>query len=288
MGHQVTLVTAISAALSIAFVPSSGLAWAHAGAPAPSPAEVERARVLDENARQLYDEGAYEGAIVAWTRAYELTEYNNLLYNISMAYDRAGDFARALEYLDRYRALASPEERPQLERRKKSLKARLAKQEKDAAAAAEAQIDEDEPTSPPADDLASPDPGADTGTPPPAPELPRLFTPTAWALTAVSAVGFGLGIGFGAASLSATKRAEDGCTDAGGDTFCSTAVEGDVAKARRHAIVADVGIAVGAVSAVVVVALVAVQAKRRKQARGVALAPAIFRDGAGLGVATRF
>jgi tetratricopeptide (TPR) repeat protein len=254
---------------------------AHAHALAPSPDDVERARVLDENARQLYDEGAYEGAILAWKKAYELTEYNNLLYNISMAYDRAGDFEKALEYLDRYRALASPEERPQLERKKKSLKARLDKQKKDAEAAAAAEADADDP----AEDTPPPPPEEATDTGAPEAKPPRLFTPAAWALTGVGALGFGLGIGFGAASLAATRRAKDGCT---GDGLCSTNVKSEVARARQNAIVADVGIAIGAVCTVAVVALVAVQAKKRKQARAAAMAPVILPGGAGVGVAARF
>jgi hypothetical protein len=52
--------------------------------------------------------------------------------------------------------------------------------------------------------------------------------------------------------------------------------------------VADVGIAIGAVCTVAVVALVAVQAKKRKQVRAAAMAPVILPGGAGVGVAARF
>lgn len=277
----------------VAGAPVTALAAGSASVLAPSERDIERARVLDENARQLYDEGAYEGAIVAWKKAYELTEYNNLLYNISMAYDRAGDFEKALEYLDRYRALAAPEERAQLARRKKSLEARLQKQkETQEAEAAKAEADASGDA---AEAGSDPGAGALEADPAPAPaKPPPLFTPAAWALTGVGALGFGLGIGFGAASLAATRRAEGGCTEAGGDTYCSTGVKTDIAKARRNAIVADVSLGVGAVCTIVVVALVAVQARKRKaarnEARGMALAPTILRGGAGLGLglAARF
>ena len=44
-----------------------------------------RAKELYRNGERLYEEGLYEDAVVAWERAYELSERPLLLYNIANA-----------------------------------------------------------------------------------------------------------------------------------------------------------------------------------------------------------
>lgn len=234
---------------------------------APSESEVERARELYENGRRLFEEGSYEGAILAFERAYELSGEGNLLYNIALAYDRLEQFDRAIEYLDRYRGLAPASERDELRRRRDSLQKRLEKQRARAAEAGErVQDGGDEDTSDDTSEPAFAPIASDTPEPTPsAPRRSRIYGPAAWGLTATAAVGFAIGIGFGVGSVTRANDAQDECIDG----LCPTAARADVDASRRHAIVADVGFAVGALAAIGVVTVVAVKAVRAKREREV-------------------
>ncbi|MCA9707470.1 MAG: tetratricopeptide repeat protein [Myxococcales bacterium] len=270
---------------------STLVAVAVAGAAMPSPAgaepsaeDIERARELYENGVSLFEEGSYQGAVLAFQRAYELSEDNNLLYNIALAYDRLGEFERAIEYLDRYRALAPKSERAELERRKKSLVKRLEKQQETEAGAPEP--DDDEPT----DDAPTDDePTDDEITPPPAsPRDDRQFPPAAGALLGTAVVGLGLGIGFGVSSLRHSRSAEQGCTGAGDDLYCLSSSGDDLRRGRTHGIVADVSFAVGAAATVGMVIVLALAARKRKRSGDTALVPVPARAGGGLALARRF
>jgi tetratricopeptide (TPR) repeat protein len=228
----------------------------------PSEADIERARVLYDNGRTLYAEGSWDGAILAFEQAYELSGDINLLYNISLCHDRKGDYAQAIEYLDRYRALAPEEERGKLEERRAVLEARLSKQREDEAAAAaaepEPELDDTEPQPQRDDDRSK----------------PRVFGPAAAALTAVAVAGWAVGIGFGVSSLQGTRAAEDGC----GDGLCMDAVRDDVRRSRTHAIGADVGFAIGAAATLALVVVIAVKAVRiKKETPRVSATPGGFR-----------
>jgi tetratricopeptide (TPR) repeat protein len=227
-------------AVSVAGSPSHALAG-------PSPAEIERARVLYDNGRTLYAEGSWDGAIIAFEQAFELSGDINLLYNISLCHDRKGDYEQAIVYLDRYRALAPEDERSKLEQRRAELEARLQKQREAAATPAKTTEDEVKPPPPRA----------------PAEDAPRerVFGPTAIALTTVAVAGWAIGIGFGASSLQGTRAAEDGC----GDGLCMDVVRQDVKRSRSHAIGADVGFAIGAAATVALVVVLAVKAARLKK-----------------------
>jgi tetratricopeptide (TPR) repeat protein len=238
----------------------------HAREPEPTQTDIDRARELYDNGRRLYEEGSYGGAIVAFERAYELSADNNLLYNISLAYDRLESFEQALAFLDRYRALAPADEQDALERRKQSLLVRLEKQREDRARDASAPAPEP-PASPPA--------VAPTGVDAPAPRRARVVPPVAWAMLGVAGSGLAVGTGFGAASLVRTRAGEDGCVDTGSGLTCSAAARDDARKSRRFAIAADVSFAIGAAAAIAFVTLVGVAvARHRKGKRDAALAPA--------------
>ena len=224
---------------------------------APSPAEIERARELYDNGRTLYEEGSWDGAILAFEASFELSGDINLLYNISLAYDRKGDYEKAIEYLDRYRAMAPEGERAKLEHRREVLEARLQKKKDEQTATQETK--RDPPSKPP------PKPPPDT--PQDKPVDDRLFGPAAWTLTAVGIAGYAVGIGFGASSLSRTNAAQDQCADGNGPVLCMDAARDDVRRSKNHAIGADVGFAIGAAATVAVIVIVAVKASRRKKAR---------------------
>jgi tetratricopeptide (TPR) repeat protein len=228
----------------------------HAG---PSPADIERARELYDNGRTLYEEGSWDGAILAFEAAFELSADINLLYNISLAYDRKGDYQQAIAYLDRYRALAAEDERSKLEHRRKVLEARLKKQ-KDEEAKREAETpDLEEPDQPPE---PQPPPGQKDE-----PERERLFGPGAWALTGIGIAGYAVGIGLGASSLTRTRAAQTQCADGNGPVLCMDTARPDVRRAKNHAIGADVGFAVGAAATLAVIIIVAVKASRRKKSQ---------------------
>ena len=232
----------------------------------PTPKDMARAKELYDNGKGLYQEGSYEGAAFAFEEAYKLSGDINVLYNVSLAYDRAGDFEKALRFLEYYRALAPEGERAALTQKVESLKIRLEKQ-KEAEAEGEGEGDADaEPDEP--DPPATPPPattgGEDTG--PTDDGLPKVFTPVVGVLAGVGALGFGLGIGFGASSLGRTRAAEDGCSDG----LCDVQTQGDLDKARNRALVADISIGVGAAATVAMAALLIVNAVKRKKAKAAA------------------
>jgi tetratricopeptide (TPR) repeat protein len=53
------------------------------------------------------DDGAYAEAIAGYHASYEISRNPALLYNIGSAYERLGDFPRALAYLEQFSAVAS-------------------------------------------------------------------------------------------------------------------------------------------------------------------------------------
>lgn len=93
---------------------------------APSDADLAQARTFYENGEQLYKEGRYADASVAFEESYRLSERPELLYNLAACEERLGNLQGALDHLNRYRVYASPDEREALERRIVNLERRLA------------------------------------------------------------------------------------------------------------------------------------------------------------------
>lgn len=247
----------------------------------PSAEDIERARELYDNGVALYEEGSYQGAAMAFQRAYELSEDNNLLYNIALAYDRMDEFEKAIEYLDRYRALAPQSERAELERRKKSLVTRLERQrDGETSGEPEPASSDDE-----LDDAVIPAPASDTPPPPARPE--RRVPPAAWALSATAAVGLGVGIGFGATSLQASRSGREGCTEAGDALYCQSTSGPELQRSRTLALVSDISFAVAGAAAVGAIVVLVLHA-RRKKAGQLAVAPMTWPGGAGMTLARRF
>jgi tetratricopeptide (TPR) repeat protein len=85
----------------------------------------QQARVLYQNGTELFDEGRYVDAIAAWEMAYVLSPRPLLLVNMASAFERLGDNVAALDKLYRYKAYAPVAERPTIERRIRSLEARM-------------------------------------------------------------------------------------------------------------------------------------------------------------------
>lgn len=86
----------------------------------------KRAMELYQNGAELYQEGRYEDAIVAFQEARKVNPHPALLFNIANAYERLAQFEEALDYLNQYRAFAPAEQRETIARRIRNLEKRLA------------------------------------------------------------------------------------------------------------------------------------------------------------------
>lgn len=250
-------------------------AWAGNGQPEAAPkadslsetdvpaSEADKARELAQNGRSLYWNGDYRQAIEAFTEAYELVADPNLLYNISAAYEKLGEYDQALSYLDRYAPEAPEEEKDAIAARRRELEA----------AKAEATKEPDPGPGPLPDDPADPDgpegptdPGTieptDTGF-----ERPKVMGGLGWALVGVAGAGLAVGAGFGIASLSQSKRGRDECFDDGGDLRCPSSARSPLEAARRDAIIADVGFGVAVLATAAALTVMGIRLRARKRAQ---------------------
>ena len=69
-------------------------------------ADARAAKAHYEKAQGLYDQGAYDEAIVEYREAYRLKPHPNTLYNIAQAYERLLDYAQSVIWFERYLAEA--------------------------------------------------------------------------------------------------------------------------------------------------------------------------------------
>src|SRR5215475_9329237 len=94
------------------FLLAGGVAWA-----GPSDADIEAAKKHYQSGAQSYEAGAYDDAIKEFHEAYRLSKAPALLYNLSQAYEKKGDYAGARDYLKRYidSGNAEESEMPQLQ-----------------------------------------------------------------------------------------------------------------------------------------------------------------------------
>jgi tetratricopeptide (TPR) repeat protein len=272
--------------LGLAFAPLRVSAQA-AAAPAgdEKAANLKRAEELYRNGERLYTEGSYESAILAFQESYELSKEPQLLYNIGNAYERLGDFANSRRYLDQYRAFAPEKEREALSRRIQALDQRQReKEQKEREAAAANQ--QNPPANPQTTPVTSTDPKPTDDKPPP--KKDRIYGPAAIALTAGVVVGLGLLVGFGVKASSQKKQALDQCMDAGDGRFCSDAGQAALDGRKTSALIADIGIAVAAASAIGLVTVIALKARKKPAEQRARLSPYGNTRGAGLQLSVRF
>lgn len=157
----------------------------------------ERARVLYENGSILYEEGAYEGAIVAFQKAYELSGKLELQYNIANCLERLGRWAEARDALNLYRAVAPVEERDRLLRRLESLEQRIR-------AAEAAPVPTPAVVTPPEPQVTEPAPPVEL-----TPSKQRPMWPVLGAGLGTVALGGGMAIGGWAASRGALEAGNE-------------------------------------------------------------------------------
>lgn len=226
---------------------------AGAAEPPATPADptTERARQLFENGRALYAEGEYEGAIEAWNAAYELSKLPDLLFNVSSAYEKLGDYAAAIDALNRYRVFATPEEGETITRKLRALEARLA-------------------TEP------APEPQPVTEAPPEERERPDRETShrIRWAPISVVVLGTATAVAAGAVGLRATGARADileTCVDTQGGLLCPASVDPTMDLYRSLGTVASIGLATGGAIALTGLGVLVFSDPTGETTRGVAL-----------------
>jgi len=77
---------------------------AFADKPAPTEAQKAEARARYDRGLKLYDQGAFEAALVEMKRAYELAPAFKILYNLGLIYRQLNDHAAALDAFNQYLA----------------------------------------------------------------------------------------------------------------------------------------------------------------------------------------
>lgn len=197
------------------------------------------ARAHFEAGSLYFERGDYGEAIAEFSRAYEISQRTELLYNLYLAYERDGQLANAIDALSRYLdAIGEIENRDTLTARLANLRRRASgttAPSTEPTDGSEPRIDSDADTT-----TRDPDPSTDPdGDDPPASDSGRSRTPTFVALGVAGAGIASFGIAGGLALAKDRSLASSCGRDAG--RTCSA---DEVAPLRRRTIAADVGAAI--------------------------------------------
>jgi tetratricopeptide (TPR) repeat protein len=205
-----------------------------------------RAKQLFINGSDLYKEGRYEEALIAWEEAYRLSDRPRILLNMANAYERMGELNRAMDELYRFKIYAEADEREQVERRIRMLEEKIR----------EAAVQPD--PAPNIDPVPNP-------VPEPRPKPARSGGGVRVApivLMGVGVAAIGAGAGFGLASRSAGNAAKESCTEVPDGLYCSTDAQDAIQRNRTNALIADISFAVGAVATATGVVVLATGGKK--------------------------
>jgi tetratricopeptide (TPR) repeat protein len=282
-------------ALSALLLVSSTLAFA--GTVAAQPRETDtRARQLYLRGDRFYQEGRYEEAVAAFQEAFDLSQRPLLHFNLANAYERLGRLEEALASLRAYAPHAPVEEEDQIRARIDNLSQRL-----------EAQQTQTDTTTTTTTTDSTTGTQATTAvsvtTPPPPPYEEPPIERGDGGLIAAGAVVTGLGvvlatggIVFGVMANDARSQAAAQCGLAGTTRICNEAARAPLDRGSSYAVLADVGIIVGAAAIVGGVVLLVAGAtsthpgERETAEQGVTVVPtASFTSSGGIaGVAGTF
>jgi tetratricopeptide (TPR) repeat protein len=253
-----TLVTVLSTIVMTAAVP--GYAWADE--------EDVRARELYRNGEQLYEEGLYEDAIVAWERAYDLSGRPLLLYNIANALERIGKWEEALRRINQYRAFATEAERETLDRRMRAIERRIEEKK--------SQVEADEKTADPA-----PNPSSTLILKP----QETAYAPSAGPVVLSITGGIGLAVGGVLAVMTQQARSEASalCRQTGEISLCPDTASDALNRDAQFSLGADLSMSLGAAAlgTGIILGVLDRQGLLRPKKKQVLLVP-----GAGPGLAT--
>ncbi len=237
------------------------------------------------NGRALFGEGNYEAAISAFEEAFSLVKDPNLLYNISVAYERSGRYAEAATALDKYRVYATQSERDALATKAAELRAQAAEQEAQAAAErarreAEAKALEQEgssegPTGPANASAEGPEAATGSTAAPPGTgtegpvdgqsKTAGRVGPLGWSMLGVAGAGLGMGLGLGVASRRLDDDAAEGCELTPSGNLCTRDASDKLTRARGLAIGADVSLAVGGAALATAIVVIALRSKKQRR-----------------------
>ncbi len=236
-----------------------------APAEAQSPADAQ-ARELYLRGDRYYSEGRYEEAVQDFLGAYRLSGRPLLLFNLANAYERLGRYQEALDALRQYAPNAPFQESAEVRVRIQNLEQRVQQ------AAAQTGPDAAQP-------VATAAPAYDEG---------LLVTGIV-----VGGVGVALavtGVVMGVLALDARSEAQSGCAMGGGVTLCDESVRGALDRDATFALLADVGVGVGAAAVVAGVVLAIVGATSRPTVQSARVLPYVAPSARGgeLGVVVTF
>jgi len=254
-----------------------GVTGAHALAAEPD----LRAQKLYQSGLEHFEAGRFERAATAFEEAFELTGDPTLLYNVSIAYEKAGRLDDALVALEQYAKLAPVSEHADLERQRQELVVRIER----------AAREPDEPAEPAEPTTTEPPPARRQKSTDDDPPRPRVVTPLVGAMMGVTVVALGVGVGLAVPAAQANGQVEDECVPREGAYLCQGESAPLFDRRRGLAIGADVsfGIAIAAgVATITLLSLNAVRVRRSKQEAVTALAPVVGRRSAGVGLVRRF
>ncbi len=176
----------------------------------------EQAKALYSQGEEAYAEEEFEQALKYWGAAYDLSGRPLILYNMASAYEKLGRYPEAIEALDEYWRFAPESERGIIERRIKSLEAKLDPGQKSPATNAGGRVS-----------------GGGLGVDP------------AWVLVGVGAAGLGTGTYFGLQSRTGTMELNQVCPTG----LCTGEQSSLLAENQRNSIIADTAFLVGIAAA---------------------------------------
>ncbi len=229
LGAALGLLTCLLTPDASAQAPSGGF-----GRPVLDPEKKAEAKGHFDRGADLYAQGAYDQALVEWSKAYEISQHPLIFESMANAYERLGRPREAKEALAKWRAEAPPEEHENLDRRLANLDARVKKLEEEAAAKAEAEK------------KGAAGGGADSS------EEEGVLGPLGVAGVVVGAVGVGLvGGGVVVGIVASGQRPEEAevCRAGGGGSLCLESAKEDIDSSGTLALVSDIMWITGAVAA---------------------------------------
>lgn len=280
--------------MSLSFILSFVLALEAAPeADPPAVSNPDKGAVTDQ-AQQHYDEGVelfrterFEEAARAFERAYALVPESSLLYNISFAWEQAGELERALQYLERYAEESEPREAEQVATQLEGLRQRVAKEqggpspddETSTSDASSSVARAEAPAAVPRGESATSIPEKDARR--------RVFTPLSAALLGAGIAGVGVGVGLAVVAWQQGERVREGCFATGEDRYvCPDSFAGAAGRSRGMAIGADVAFAVGGAALAAATVLLAVRGTRlRRETQRMSVTPTFGSSARSLGFA---